>query len=289
MSEIGGVNDSGYNMVRIYNVYYTGGFSVDGIYAVANAAGLPIFNSSDSFRYAKDIKIQPHEDDKIGVGVSTVTGVALYTVTYAQKSLTYDPNPLSRPPEIEWGGTDISEVPMKDINGKALVNSAGELYDGLPERPIKGAATCIITRNESSNPATVVTTYSNTTNDAAWNGVAKGNGKLGKIRGVKMHEIVNGTDVVYWRVSYPIDFNTNGWALKPIDNGWVTLDGAGKPQQHMDDNGNTATKQVFLNGSGGLLSHSAVVAGSFVTFPTAGYEIITESTWSTLSLPNPFA
>lgn len=307
-SEEGGQNDQGVFYTQRWQVTFSGGWDckacknttfTDGTYGA-----LPKYyatHQTDALAYVNEIKCKL-EDEESALDV----GVAEYVVTYAQKSLTSDPDPLSRPAEIEWGGTDLTETPIRDKDGNPLVNSAGELYDGLPERPIHGAADCSITFNQADNPATTVTDFSYTTNNATWNGVAKGNALFGKITARKMQEQVNGSTVVYWRITFPIRFRKDGWRVKPWDSGWlVAVDTDGDSNDdaqraHRDDHGQVPRKPTFLDGHGHALEfdHTLPFKMDPVIFPTTdnpsgwtgdGYPIEDESDWSTLSLPNPFA
>lgn len=294
LSETGGQNDQGVYYTQIWQVDFAGGYAAAAIKNATATDGtygdLPKYLTTkpdDSLAYVSDIKVEL-EDNEGGEDV----GTAKYTVTYAQKSITFDPNPLSRPPEIEWGGTDLTEVPTKDVTGAALLNSSGLLYEGLPDRPVRGAADVTITRNESANPASTVTGFSYTVNSAAWYGVAIGNGVIGKITARKKQEQVSGLTVVYWQVTYPIRFRKDTWRLKPIDCGYAKVVSSA-PRRHTDDMGNAFPHPVLLDGHGNVLASGSAP----VIFPTNGnpsahvgdgYQILDETDWSTLSLPNPF-
>lgn len=210
--------------------------------------------------------------------------------------------PLSRPPEIEGGGSDITEVRLRDATGAPMVNSAGEFYQGLPAQFVRAWAGTIAW-NVANNPITFATTISNSTNQAIWNGVAAGNGKIGVIRHTKVVEVVNGVQETYWRVTAPIAFRRDGWALKLLDVGFSTrsatsgggggtvtgslagglsvvwdrrliVDGFGQPVQ---------TPQ-FLDGSGGRGNPD-----SPVYFPADGYKTLEPANWGAWSIPSPFA
>lgn len=217
-------------------------------------------------------------------GDGSAGALASYEVTYAQKSINFDPNPLTRPPVITGGGADFTQTVDHDVDGKPILNSAGQLYEGLPERPIR-AMTFTIQRNEAGNPATKAGTNSNTTNSDVWYGVAIGNGLMGKITFAKKIEIVNGSPVTYWEVTYPITVRRDGWRVKLIDNGYAYLDGTNRATI-LDKGGNTPRVPALLDGAGGVLPPGNTTG---VVFPSDGYKIDDETSWGTLSLPNPFS
>lgn len=267
---------------RTYKVRFTGPYSCAAL------------NQSTHPDLPKVGQVHP-EDDDAGVssvkpeldGESTPTdGLALYHVTYQPKPQgegTGTVHPLDRPPEIEWGGSDLTEVVSKDTTGAPIKNSAGDFYDPLPERPIRGGEVTI-TRNEASNPAATCVNYSYTMNNATWHTVAKHNALIGKITATIQREEFAGGQITYWKVSYPIRLRRDSWALKLIDNGYRKKVGS-TVRSATDDVGNTSPVPVLLNGSGGELP----VGGSPVVFPTDGYLVNEETDFGSLNLPNPFA
>lgn len=215
---------------------------------------------------------------------SPYDGLATYQVTYTASSFDSLPiHPLDRDPQITWRGTSRTEVARVDINGKAILNSAKQLYDPLPEKPTEGGEVSI-SYNISGNPASICANYSNTVNSGAIWGVPAGNGLIGIIEGTRQSELFEGVTVNYWTLSLPIAFNNQGWRFKCIDNGYKYLN-AGEPETHRDKIGTPTPTPILLNGSGGEYTGT-----DGVIFPTAGYKIINETSWSGISgLPNPFA
>ena len=277
----GSLGDNGASYRMTFHVYFSGGY--DAAQLLYNTdSDLPKRldgYASDTSVYCSNVEVSLADNDG---GVST--GIAIYQATFSPKQLTYAESPLDRPADIEWGGIDLTETVSTDINDLPIVNSAGDYYDPLPERPIRGSGV-VITRNEAANPATVVTTYSNTTNSAAWHGVAEGNALMGQITATKQSEMVDGATVTYWRVSYPIRMRRNGWKLLLIDNGYRLKDADDNRQTITDDVGQQPVVPVLLDGAGGVLP----TGGTPVVFPTSGYEITETANFGTLNLPNPFA
>jgi hypothetical protein len=306
---------TGISYTQKWLVYFTGTYNATDILYGTNVTTIPNGTASitltlpkknsthpnDANAYVADIQVKL-ADGEGAVGDPAGSGVASYTVKYAQKRIDFDPDPLNRPPIISGGGSDMSETPIKDINGLPLVNSAGDLYNGLPERPLRNASEISITRNEGTNPASAAETYSNTTNNAAWYGNGIGTCLFAKISWNKKFEIVNGINQIFWEVNYPIRIKEDGWRLKPFDNGWNRIDSVtGSSRAITDEFNHRPTMAALLDGSGEPLNGDGRLHGtsgaSAVIYPTNGnpsghvgdgYEILDETNWATLSLPNPY-
>jgi hypothetical protein len=216
-------------------------------------------------------------------GTTARPGVAYWEIQYEPLPFVVFPqNPLDRPVVLEGAGSDLKEVSRTDSTGAPMVNSAGDFYDPLPERPIQ-AGQYTLTRNEADNPVAMAALFSNTVNAAIWNGRAAGTCLLGIITYRKVYEVVDGNPFEYWQVSYPVKENPMGWQFKPIDNGWMKKDEDGNKYNVIDMVGNTTMVPVLLDGAGGELPEG----GTPVVFPTDGYLNIPATAWSALDLPNP--
>lgn len=231
--------------------------------------------STDTSVYADKIDFGLMEASKYKSGG---TGFAIYTVTYKQVTFNFAENPLDRV-DVAWGGAEDTEVVKYDVNGNAIVNSAGELYSPLPMRPIRGSECCITIR-QTANPGTTVTLFSNSTNSTEIWGVGVENAIMGKIIARSAQEDAT----KFWEVSFPIKFRRDSWRLKLIDNGSVFLNDDGEQQSLADDLGNLKQTPTLLDGDGSPLEPTA----DPVIFPDEGYEINDKLDWSTLGLPNPF-
>lgn len=190
-----------------------------------------------------------------------------------------DVNPLDRDAEIKWSGGDLVEAMVKDWDDTALKNSAGEMYDQLPERFIR-SGDCTITKNESTNPASKIISYSRTTNTASIWGVGVECALMGKIESTNVIEIVDGSELSYWRTTYPISFRNDDWKYKAVDIGFNYLSG-GNLTPFKDNEGNRVTVPHLLNGSG-------ATSTTPVVYPTGGFRQYQRTNWALLGLPNPF-
>jgi hypothetical protein len=163
-------------------------------------------------------------------------------------------NPLDEPEELEYGGEQFERIADVDVDGNAIVNSAGDYFDPPvvmdDSRPL-----FTITRNEASFSASVADSYRDTTNDATFFGFAAGTVKCGFITAVrKWHAKVPGH--FYWTVKYPFYLNRDGWTKSLLDQGLrkAELVGATLTRKQITIDGQLATSPVLLNGTGGVLA-----------------------------------
>lgn len=210
--------------------------------------------------------------------------VFYYSVTWGtpEFSAEFIENPLDRDPEIVWEGLEFSVVETKDAAGTPYRNSVGDLYHGIPERPI-GGGSCVITRNEAGNPANLVTQYSFTSNSDAFYGVAAKIARMGKITA----RLVREQGYTFWQLTYPIDFRRDNWRYKAIDLGFNYLSGGVKKRFLIKSDGADVPSATpsLLDGAGAALS----VGAAPVEYPTGGFVQYTETAWAPLALPDPFA
>lgn len=265
-----------------YQVPYEDGYDLTtcilACYGIGTPSGLPtygmVYPDTSIKSYVKTIDFDleensdPHND-----------GVILFKVDYIPFPVEgYDPDPLSRPPDVRWGGSDLTETKVVDYDLNPMVNSATQLYSNLPPQYVL-AGECTISFNVADNPGDDVVLYSYTSNASDWHGVPAGHGLFGKWEAQKQFE--NG--VSFWRVTVPARFRGDDkkWRYYPIDSGYIDTDG----NQITDDTGQQPSEPVLLDGSGGKLTPGS----DPVIFPTDGYKQYAEVEWSGNGVPNPFA
>jgi len=274
----------------IYQVDFTGEYSAGELLVAGGTTvgGITLPSEREehdvvSNIYALSINVDREESS------SANDGVGIYSVTFQSPSFTEaNIHPLDREPDVQWRGTDLVEVATVDFDGDYFKNSFGDLYDPLPERPVQGCAECLISFNTETNPAAWCTSYSNTVYSASLWGVPAQAILMGVIEAQKVVEKFQGEDVTFWRVSVPLRFTANedGWYLKIIDNGWRYIDDDGHEAVSRDETGTANPTAILLDGSG----QKNPQASDPVYFPSGGFKVYPDSTWSGLVsvLPNPF-
>jgi hypothetical protein len=158
-------------------------------------------------------------------------------------------NPLDRPTDESWDAAEYEEAYEVDIAGNAVTSSSGEPFDPPLKRD---AARSIlrIQRNEATFDTALTTQYRNVTNEGVWRGFAGGTCLMKPIKAQSAYE--NG--VAFFRVSYEIHINPDGWTQHPIDRAFSYLDDAGERQPFRDPQGTPLQAPTLLNGAGGKLT-----------------------------------
>lgn len=282
LSSNGSKTQAGREYDDVYIVEYSGGWDSEALLNTSNEDLPDLGESKDT----DDGVFCDSIDVSVEQSPAPASGVAFYKVHFAARTLAgAELHPLSRPPDIEWGGSGIVEQREFDVNGDALANAAGELFEGLPDFPVRGGE-CVISYNVESNPSSLCTNYSNTTNSAPWYGAGSNTGAMGVIRAVKQSENYAGTVVDFWRISIPIAFRRDGWGWKTFNWGYRSVDENGDPVNIVDKNGVVATKPFILDSNGQIAADQT----NPPLYPDEdGFNMLDSLDWTSLSIPNPFA
>lgn len=206
------------NLVRRFKVVLdSGGPGAD--VAASNANGLPFLRDPhpyDPFARCKSVRGQSEaNDDKIWVVEATYT--------YDTQDESQQPeNPLDEPPQVAWGFQQFQKVLQKDINGKALLNTADEQFDPLPEVD-DSRLVLSYQRNEAYFPVALAREYQDAVNSDAFLGAPAGTVKCQNINATRQFR----NDVYFWAVSYEFHFRSDDddWELHILNQGYrTTLD-----------------------------------------------------------------
>jgi hypothetical protein len=294
------VEKSGPQIAASFKVQFTGTYSTTYIYQNATALGLPDYGdylastSSEMFVSNTSADITPNS---LYVGTTAQPGVFTYDATFSTiDAQRLDLSPIYRPAVVTGGGIELTEVRRVDQQGNAIVNSAGDYYEGLPEFYVPGSE-ITISWNVASNPAANAQIYSFSTNESAIWGQDAYSGVMGKITYSSEYEVYQGILIEYYRITVPIRFRNDGlsWNFQPFDYGY-RYEKSGTLQNYVDPKTGIC-QPVFLDGDAGLLNGNGSTVGGDdpVIFPAssgdtpAGYETLVPQSWSGLSIPlNPF-
>jgi hypothetical protein len=299
IEESASVDRHGITIPAVFRIKFIGLWSAAAMALGASEFGLPIvgeyLGNLNSTMYVSHVDCKVENGSLTNPnGANGEVGIALYSATYSPLTAErYDLAPLDRPPLIEGGGIDLTEVRRVDQNGKPIINAAGDFYEGLPNFYIPGGE-CTITRNEANNPHATATNYSFSTNADNWFGVSPGQGLMGKITYKKVIEKFAGSDITYFTVTYPIRSrtDTNGWNYCPLNYGYRYKPKASQPAIPYVSGG--VHGPVFLANDGTLLNpEGAAIPTAPIIFPAAsgstpaGYVTLKQQPWAALSLPSP--
>lgn len=170
-------------------------------------------------------------------------------------------NPLDRPPDISIDTESImvaarGEVDATGATVKAILTSAGEPFDPVPEEEMEILLISITQWELPSFSMALYYSYQNAVNNAAFNfgdlSIAEGQAKL-RIRVGKREYFVapdDGTVIPFRQFDYVIAVSPLGWDLELLDWGsYYLVDG--KQRRFMEDK--DKREMGLLDGSGGKL------------------------------------
>lgn len=182
-----------------------------------------------------------------------------------------DQNPLNRPPKIRWTSTLITKPVVKDRNGKACVNSAGDYFD-----PPLEAEFVRWTANIQFNAASVpvgIKSYAGAINSSSitidGDAVAA---ERARIVGLDIGEEDSENDVTFRSVTLAVecrDEDDDPFDVEALDQGFRVKDGTQLLDILIEDeegNKNRPSSPVLLNGFGGKLSNPSPDNAVFLTF-----------------------
>lgn len=166
------------------------------------------------------------------------TGIASYTVT---------DDPLQEPPEIEYDGIVYEEEMDTDVDGKAIVNRAGDPYRGIFGE--KSDRILNYTRNEAVFNNPIAATYVGKVNKTAWLGALPRSVKCNFIKAKQAWK--NG--IPYWVVAYQFQHRDPDWDVRPMNMGRrarYNRGGQFKVEAIKLEDGSQATDPVLLTAGG---------------------------------------
>ena len=168
-------------------------------------------------------------------------------------------NPLEAPTEVTWSSATYTEPVTVDIDGKAVVNSAGQPFDPPLTQERHPVVATIVYNSESYNPNTALN-FQDYVNDgpatiANLKNVPARMAKILEIGAVQQYW----EDISYWRVTVKVEVNNakwdvgQGWDRRILDQGIYEKDDDDKTVRMRTDDGEEVTEPLKLNGSGGKL------------------------------------
>lgn len=243
----------------------------DGPQTVGIALGLSPFdvygygNDVDPGARAKTIRIERSEDDPYHWDVE---------ISYDSNVEQFPDDPLSRPTLIAYSFAQFQQVATKDVNGKAIVNSAAFYFDPPPEID-QSRLVITMTRNEPIFDPILAVAYQDSINEDYWFGFAPGLVKIQNLNGTPEQE--NGQ--YFYRVVYEFHVRWDGWKLSVLDQGFYYRDGSGS---HVikDADSQPIVEPALLDGSGGILSSPSPATAKYLNF-----DVYRSTTFGNLGLP----
>lgn len=196
------------------------------------------------------------------------------TITYEFRVNDPTESPLDEPPKIRWTSS-LERVPIiKDLEGKAILNSAGDYPDPPPERDM-----VVWTINIQFNLASVpsgIRSFAGAVNEDAIS--IEGEtiaAERARVIGLDISDVQERNEIQFRTVTLVIaaidDEDTDGFDLSILDQGFrVKEDGELVDILIEDEEGNKArpSSPVLLDGSGGKLTDPSPDTAVFLDFVT---------------------
>jgi hypothetical protein len=191
---------------------------------------------------------------------------------------TFGSDPTLWPLRVTFGGERTERVCDFDKTGAPIRNSAGDRF-GDPVVVDDHISTLTITRNElvSSFDPDTAADFSDTVNNATWNGRAARYCKMGLIT-TSEEKFDSNAQVWYYTVTYPVSIGRKPWVKEIMDMGFNELDAYGSSAKPIMHQGQPLSDPVPLDGSGRELT------GGYVTPVTLTYYVFDEADWSVLGI-----
>jgi hypothetical protein len=157
-----------------------------------------------------------------------------------------NPDPTTRPAVIKWNTVLYREAVEKDVDGDAILNSAGDYFDPPIERD-RSNWTCNVRKN-LANPPTWLLDYNNcpiNSSSFTVDGVSV-QARKARLSMIDIGEKQIENDVNFRTVTITLEFKKEGWQASILDQGLKEVDG-GELKPIMID-GKSLTSPQLLSG-----------------------------------------
>jgi len=128
-------------------------------------------------------------------------------------------NPLNRPAKIQWRSNQYRQAISEDIDGRALLNSAGDWFDP-PVEVDRSRWTATISKNVATVP-TYILDYADAINNNSFSisGIPVEQ-YTAKIQDISISELKIEKEYLYYEFSYTLEFRREKWQpFKVLDQG----------------------------------------------------------------------
>ena len=188
------------------------------------------------------------------------------TIGYSTRTALAD-NPLNDPPKIEWGTEQFQKPAVEDLNGDAIVNSAGDPFDP-PASMDDSRRTCRISANVAAVPAWFLS-YADSTNIAAVtiDGFAFSIGQV-KVQRTSVGQQETRNGVSFRKIGIDLHLREDGFKLRILDRGFrqIVAGSANDREQVADDEGISPDQPILLDGAGSKLANPNAANAVFLEF-----------------------
>lgn len=164
-----------------------------------------------------------------------------------------DANPLNVPVEVSCRGVKVTKSPLRDLDGLAFINTAGDPLDETPQIE-RSYPVVTFKRNEAAfSYATHMERYLDKVNSGSFMGADTGTVKCSDLSADKKFK----DQMTYWEVRYEFSFNPDGWQPNILNEGYYYLDGANK-KRCVDVDGRDVASPAPLSVDGEQIPSSGI-------------------------------
>lgn len=201
--------------------------TTDDVIAVFNGCGYLIGmpNPADARQFLTEIDVNFKQQSTSGLGTTGTLHQWELRLTYSAWNAAEmgDPaqagNPFAIParPRIEY---EKRPIPIwQDINGNAIVNTAGEFFDPPVEVDLLTAIITVERNERASFDFATVGALAGCVNNAPWNGYDT---KTVRVAPIALPQIQysQSADVFFYPITYVFEWNPLGWIRRPLNTGY---------------------------------------------------------------------
>lgn len=222
--------------------------STDTAVVAEQASGIPSIGQShpdDIYRYCTNIS-------SARVSYGAVESIFHVTATYSTVPYEAQPdNPLAARPQYSWSHIRVEGIIDVDVDGNAIVNSAGMPYDP-PVTALRDIhAVMRVTRNEAVYNEALALSFVGKVNSATYRGYAPGYVMVNDINASSAEANVGGQTIQYAVVNYELEFSPTPFQISVLDAGFYEWDNTtDRPKPITDEYGNPISSPALLDGNG---------------------------------------
>jgi len=253
--------------IRTYSETYrlTSDVKTDNAYIVGSNGSLPTIGSvysDDNQAYCTNLAVSCTD------GYTGWEVVATWTTERTMSKT----DPADDEVKVSWTTEVYQEPVFADVDGNAVVNSAGDYFiDPVPSRDTTHLI-AKISSNHQSIPEWVLGMQNNVNDSQVTIGglvIAAG---LARMSRLEISERQRRNDIDFYSMSFEIHLHKAGWLLEPMDVGFRELEYGGDLVQIKDINCDEVTTPVMLDGAGRAQENptpESAVFGSYQIYETS--------------------
>lgn len=214
------------------------------------------------------IKYQQHPENPLmtvrSVDLAQTDGPMVWEATVEYSSVPYDQNdeddedtlPTAQAARIKWTTTQFTKPLTRDVDGNAIINSAGDYFD--PPIEIDTSRWSIVVEKKVASIPSYILDYANTINSSAItiDGVLIG-AKKAKLSEISISEKDTAQGEEFYTFTFRLEIanaDEVDWVVKVLDQGLHEVNAEGTKTPILID-GEPAKQPVLLNGSGAVIEN----------------------------------